>query len=230
MWGWETYTVPIADWNPYIRRGRSLLGRRSGAHARDGHRTRWDRGLWRGYGHRLREVRWRGFRRWNPYRCGDCYGVQHPLLWRVRDPRSCSAVIVIIVDLLHSCASLQVMVPSVDIFNFLPSRQALLEANPPTFLTSNVHQPLLSRPSRDTHSFGSSVLGLVSHLLDFRQGVLGFINLPLSLLQLNPSPAVTRFVTIHNRRIRSSTGRRISIRVMRVRSWRRDHENRLVIR
>ena len=97
----------------------------------------------------------------------------------------CSAVIVVVLDFLHGRASFQVAVPWVDIIDFLSSRKTLLETNPPTFLTSNIHQPLLSQFPRDAPGFSSSMFGLVSHLLDFRQGVLGFKNLPLGLLQLN---------------------------------------------
>ena len=97
----------------------------------------------------------------------------------------CPAVIVVVLDLLYGCASFQVAVPSVDIFDFLSSCQTLPETNPSTFLAGNIHQPLFSQPPRNTPGFGSSVFGLVSHLLDFRQGVLGFINLSLGLLQLD---------------------------------------------
>jgi len=96
------------------------------------------------------------------------------------------AVIIIVFDLLYSCASpFQVGVPSVNVIDFLSSRQTFPKANPPTFLSCNIHQPLLSQLPRDAPSFGSILFGLVSHLLNFRQGVLGFINLPLSLLQLS---------------------------------------------
>jgi hypothetical protein len=60
----------------------------------------------------------------------------------------CPAVIVIILDRLHGRASFQ-----------LSSRQqALLEANPPTFLTNNIRQPLLFQPPCDAPGFGSSML------------------------------------------------------------------------
>lgn len=97
----------------------------------------------------------------------------------------CTTVIIIVVGLLRGRTGFDVGITPIDVVNLLPSRQTLSEANPPALFTSDIHQPLLSQFPRDTPGFCSSVLCLIPHSLNFGEGVLGFINLPLSLLQLH---------------------------------------------